>query len=358
MKKNSTIEMIKTLSNANGISGFEDEVLEIIRQELPDTVTVTEDSLRNLYVYMQNTKKGLPVVMLDAHTDEVGFMVKAVRPDGMLEFIMMGGWVAHNIPAHPVRVRNRDGIYIPGVIAAKPPHFMTEAEKKTPPDISQMVIDVGASSAEEIKNDYRIDIAAPVVPAVECTYDEKHGILTGKAFDDRLGCAAALFTLKEVYKKALKVNAVWAFSAQEEVGTRGAAVTANRIKPDIAIVFEGCPADDTVVPAYQAQTVLKKGPMLRHIDSRMITNPRFQKYALEIAHKFNIPVQTAVRSAGSTDGAPIHLSNMGVPVIVIGIPVRYAHSHHGISAYSDLDNSVKLATAILTNITKDIITGF
>ena len=127
------------------------------------------------------------------------------------------------------------------------------------------------------------------------------------------------------------------------MGTRGAAVTANTVKPDLAIVFEGCPADDTVAEPYMIQTAIHKGPMLRHIDARMITHPRFQRYALDLAEELGIPVQESVRTGGSTNGAPIHLSNQGVPVIVIGIPVRYIHTHYGLAAHSDVENAAKLA---------------
>ncbi len=149
------------------------------------------------------------------------------------------------------------------------------------------------------------------------------------------------------------MDIVGACAAQEEVGVRGATVTAQVIKPDIAIVFEGCPADDTCVEQYMVQTAIKRGPMLRHIDARMITNPRYQRYALDLAEKLGIPVQDAVRSAGATNGAAIHLTEKAVPVIVIGVPVRYAHTHYGISAYADFDNAVKLACEILKKTKRD-----
>ncbi|WP_320130667.1 M42 family peptidase [uncultured Sphaerochaeta sp.] len=358
MDKLRTIERIRKISDANGISGFEDEVLSVIREEGKDLGNFAEDRIRNLYLYRKENIEGQPVVQLNAHTDEVGFMVKAIRPDGMLEFITIGGWIPTNIPAHRVRVKNQEGVYIPGLVASKPPHFMTEAEKKAPLEIANLVIDIGAVSAEEVINDYRVGIAAPVVPEATYSYDEKHDILLGKAFDCRIGCVSILSTLEELEGEKLKVNLVGDFSSQEEVGTRGSIVSANTIKADIAIVFEGCPADDTVVPAYQAQTCLKKGPMLRHIDSRMITNPRFQRFALDLAKEYNIPVQEAVRSAGSTNGAPIHLSNDSIPCIVIGVPVRYAHTHYGISAYSDVENGIKLAIEIIKKLDESIIRGF
>ena len=174
----------------------------------------------------------------------------------------------------------------------------------------------------------------------------------------RLGCAAILKTMHTLAGQELNVDIVGACAAQEEVGVRGATVTAQVIKPDIAIVFEGCPADDTCVESYMVQTAIKRGPMLRHIDARMITNPHYQRYALDLAEKLGIPVQDSVRSSGSTNGAAIHLTEKAVPVIVIGVPVRYAHTHYGISAYADFDNAVKLACEILKRLDEEQIMSF
>lgn len=358
MKAFDEMDLIRELSNENGISGFEDDVLLRIRKYGEGLGDFDEDCLRNLYLSRKENKGNRPVVQLDAHTDEVGFMVKAIRPDGMLEFITIGGWVATNIPAHTVRVLNRNGVYVPGIVASKPPHFMTEAERKAPIDVSQLVIDVGALSFDEVVNDYCIDVAAPVVPDVDFLFDEKHGIMRGKAFDNRLGCASIVSTLDAIMGEELKVDVVGAFASQEEVGTRGATVTVEHVRPDLAICFEGCPADDTVVPAYQSQTAIGKGPMLRYIDGRMITNPRFQRYALSLARELGLPVQAAVRTGGATDGAPIHLGFQGVPVIVIGIPVRYVHTHYGYASKKDYDNGVELAAEILRRMDLDTIRSF
>lgn len=142
------------------------------------------------------------------------------------------------------------------------------------------------------------------------------------------------------------------------MGTRGAQVTANTIKPQVAIVFEGCPADDTFSSPAATQTRIKAGPYLRHIDARMITNPRFQRFALDLGEQLRIPVQDGVRTGGSTNGAPIHLSNGGVPCIVIGLPVRYIHTHYGIAAYADYANAVKLAVEVIHRLSADVIGGF
>ena len=352
------LNMIRDFSNANGVSGFEDEVVSVARKYADPSYEVSEDCLRNLYIRRPENNGKRPVVQLDGHSDEVGFMVQAIKPNGTLQFITIGGWVYTNIPAHKVRVKSADGSYVPGIVAAKPPHFMSAAEAGRVPDVSEMAIDIGAASIEEAHDDFGIRMAAPVVPDVDFTYDEKHDLMIGKAFDCRLGCAAILATLDAIKGKELDVDVVGAMSVQEEVGVRGAKVTANTVKPDIAIVFEGCPADDTVQPDYLIQTAIHKGPMLRHIDTSMITNPRYQKYALDLARELNIPVQESVRTGGSTNGASIHLSNQGIPTIVIGLPVRYIHSHYGIAAYEDFENAVKLATEIIRRMNKDVIGSF
>lgn len=358
MEKQTTLQMMEALCNAKGISGFEDDVLVEVRHFGEGLGTFQEDSLRNLILYRQENQGGRPIIQLDAHTDEVGFMVQAIRPNGTLQFITIGNWVGSNIPAHRVWVRNSLGEYIPGVVASKPPHFMTEAEKKAPLDAASLVIDVGASSLKEAVEDYHIRIGEPVVPDVTFDYQAKHDLIISKALDNRLGCAAVLATLGHLQGQKLAVDIAGAFDSQEEVGARGAVVSANTIKPTAAIVFEGCPADDTFSADYAIQTALKKGPMLRHIDARMITNPRFQRYALDLAQDLQIPVQTAVRSGGSTNGASIHLVNQGVPTIVIGIPVRYAHTHYGLSSYADWESGVHLAVEILKRLNAEILAGF
>lgn len=358
MDKKNTLKMIGDISNANGISGFEDLVVNKICEHSQGLGDIKEDSLRNLYIYRKENKGNRLTVQLDAHSDEVGFMVQSIRPNGTLQIIPIGGWVSSNIPAHRVWVRNADGIYILGITASKPPHFMTEAERKAPLDIQDITVDVGATSKEEAIKEFKIRIGEPVSLDVTFEYLEQHDLMIGKSFDCRLGCASIISTLKELNGNELNVDVVGAVAAQEEVGTRGAVITSNIIKPDLAIVFEGCPADDTCVAEYEVQTAIKLGPMLRHIDARMITNPRFQRYALDLCEELNIPVQESVRKSGGTNGAAIHLSNKGVPTIVIGVPVRYAHTHYGVSSYEDYANGVKLACEILIRLNDTIVSSF
>lgn len=354
----STLDMIKEISDAPGISGFEDEVLKVGRKYLDPISQISEDNLRNVYYYRRQNTGGKPVVMLDCHSDELGFMVQAIKPNGTLQFITIGGWADNNIPAHTVLVRNADGKYIRGIISAKPVHFMTEEERRLPVSVSQMTIDIGSTSWEETVSHFKICVGAPVVPDVSCTYDEENDLLTGKAFDNRLGCACVIETLWALEGEKLGVDVVGTFASQEEIGVRGSQVTANTVKPDICIVFEGSPADDTFTPDYAIQTAIKRGPMLRHIDKGMITNPRFIRYALDLCGELGIPVQESVRSGGSTNGAKIHLSNQGVPCLVIGLPVRYIHSHYGFATLSDFEYSVKLAVELIKRMDRELIQKF
>lgn len=358
LNKEYNLKMISELSNAKGVSGFEDQVVDLIRSYCDGLGSMKEDSLRNLYIHRKENTGNRPVVMLDAHSDEVGFMVQAIRPNGSLQIIPLGSWVTTNVPAHKVWVRNSEGNYIPGIIGSKPPHFMTDQEKKSNLEFRQLTVDVGARSQEEAVKEFKIRIGEPIVPCAEFEYIAQHDLMMGKALDNRLGCASAISALRVLEGEALQVDIVAGIASQEEVGARGAIVTSRTIKPDLAIVLEGCPADDTFVDNYEVQTVLKKGPMLRHIDARMITNPRFQRFALDMAEEKELRVQEAVRSMGSTNGGSIHLAHEGVPTIVIGIPVRYAHTHYGISSYFDYENAVKLTCEILKVLNNEIISGF
>ena len=334
---------IKRLSEANGPSGFEDEVVSVLRENL-SPLDLQEDTLRNLYAPHPGNEGGRPHVMLDAHTDEVGFIVQSIQANGMLRLLPLGSWVLHNVPAHSVRVRNDGGCWIEGTIASKPPHFMTEAERSQPLTWEQLVVDIGAQSADEVKELFHVSMAAPVVPDVRFTeIQDKPGWFRGKAFDCRIGVAAGAATLEAVAGRELEVDVTAVFTTQEEVGGRGAAVAARRVKPDVCIVFEGCPADDTFSSPPESQTAVGKGPMLRHLDRTMITSPRFQRLALDTARELGIPVQEAVRSGGGTNGGLIHQSGLGIPCIVIGIPVRYAHTHYGVSCLDDYSSAIRLA---------------
>ena len=351
-----SIELIKKLSNANGVSGFEDEVTELAKEIIGEDYPVYEDKIRNLYINnIEKNERTKPVVMLDAHSDEVGFMVQSIEPNGLLKFISLGGWSNQQIPAHKVRILNKEGKYVEGIISSIPPHFTSKADAGKVTDMKDMFIDVGTTSYDETVNNFKIGVGAPVIPDVECTYNENSRMFLGKAFDDRVGCAVILDVMKELKGKELPVSLTGVLSSQEEEGCRGALVAAQKVMPDLAIVLEGPPADDNFRNEYRSQGALRKGAQVRHIDPTMIANPRLIRFIQKIAQENNIKIQETVRESGGTNASKIHLENGGIPTVVIGIPVRYTHSHYGFISYDDYIETVKLVKAIAENITKDII---
>ena len=128
--------------------------------------------------------------------------------------------------------------------------------------------------------------------------------------------------------------------------------------PKIALCFEGCPADDTFTEPYAIQTALKKGPMLRFMDKSIVCSPRYQRYVLDLAEKKGLAVQSSVREGGGNNGAIINTALDGTPVIVVGVPVRYIHSHYGITSYYDFEATVQLATEVVRSMTEEIIHSF
>jgi putative aminopeptidase FrvX len=353
-----SLDLIKKLTNASGAPGFEDQVTEICRKEVADFAEAQEDCLRNLYLKPQKNQGNQPVVMLEGHSDEVGFMVHSINEKGMIKFAALGGWFSQALLGHKVRIRNNQGDYIPAVIASIPPHFLSEGKKNQVIQAEDMFMDVGASSRDQVIMEFGIEPGAPVVPDVDFYYDADNKVMTAKAFDNRLGCAAVVEALTKAKDLDLKVDLIGVLSAQEEVGLRGARISANRVRPQAAIVFEGTPADDTFSPVDQAQAVMKKGPQIRHVDSSMIANPRFVAFAREVARKNSLPFQDAVRLKGGTDAASIGLSHLGVPTIVIGVPVRYAHTHHCMASFEDYQNAVKWGLAIIKELDQETIEGF
>ena len=362
-----SIKLIERLSNAFGAPGFEDDVISAAAAYAKGFASLTESNIRNLYIKPKQTgsarrgrppKSGRPVVMIDAHSDEIGLIVHSVMPNGMLKVHPLGGWVQSSLPSSTVMIKNAEGELVRGVIATIPPHFKPEAERNKLPDIADMMLDIGSDSAKQTKDEFKIGIGAPIVPDVSFSYDGKTGIMRGKAFDDRLGCACVLEVLKQLAGETLDVELVGTLTSQEETGLRGVVAAANAVKPDIAIFLEGSPADDYFAPDYMIQTALKKGPMLRHMDDRMITNPRFQRFALNVAAEKGIAVQEAVRKGGATNAAQVHVWGEGVPCIVIGIPVRYIHTHNSYAALEDYKASVILTLEIVRKLSRDIISKF
>lgn len=343
------IEMFGKISDAFGPSGFEEDVIRAAAGYL-DRYQIENDAMNNLYARMPGAGKDKPVIMLDAHLDECGFMVQCIHNNGCLGILMLGGFHLTNIPAHTVLIKTRAGKLVKGIITSKPVHFMNEKERHSQSlEIESIYVDIGATSRKEVEEDFGISIGDPMVPDVTFEYDEEHGICFGKAFDNRAGCACIIDTMSKLYdvRDQLAVNVVGAFAAQEEVGVRGATVTSQIVSPDLAIVFEGSPSDDFIFDIGLTQGKMKGGVQIRRMDNSYISNPAFMEYAIDIANKLGIKYQEAVRRGGSTNAGKISLTGKAVPVLVLGVPSRYVHTHYNFCAKEDLEAACELAAQVI-----------
>ena len=338
---------MERLSLAFGAPGFEEEVVALLKEWAGDAYDTEEDAMYNLRLYPKGQKSD-KTVMLEAHLDEVGFMVQSVQENGTLSFLPLGDWHAQNIPAHRVCIRTRRGD-IPGVIATKPPHFMAKEERERLVPISDMVIDVGANSRQEAIDTYGVRPGDPVVPEAGFRINGQ-GVMLGKAFDCRLGCAAVMETLANLRGRPLPFTVMGAFSAQEEVGARGAKVNVDMVRPAAAIVFEGTPADDTFTKSGVAQGAMGRGPQIRCLDRVSIGHRGLIDLAVGLAEAHQIPYQLAVRSGGGTDAGVIQTGAGVVPTLILGVPVRYAHSHHGYARLDDLNHVIRLAELVILHL--------
>ncbi|MGX7023396.1 M42 family metallopeptidase [Vagococcus hydrophili] len=354
MKKEQAIENIINLSNLYGVSGFEDDVVNYVRKEWNTLGETDTDGIKNLYLNASTKDTSKLRVQLDAHSDEVGFIVQAIKPNGLLQFLTLGGWVPSNIAAQKVKVKNTKGEYIQGIVTSKPPHFMSEEERAKGLSIASLSIDIGAKSKEDAEKRFSVRMGCPVIPDVVCECNQETNLFLGKGFDCRIGVACMMDVLDEVKEEKLPFELVSTLTAQEEVGLRGAEVAAKKVAADLAIVFEGCPADDTSSEDYMIQSALGEGPMLRYFDVSMITNPEFQNHVIDLAEKHNIPLQVSVRSGGGTNGASFNRYN-GAPAIVVGIPVRYAHTHHCYVDYHDYEAAKKLIVTLLRELDEEML---
>lgn len=351
------LKVIEDLSNAFGPSGFEEDVVRAIRKHCVG-MNLRNDAMHNVYAELPNGRSGRPVLMLDAHSDECGFMVQAIQENGLLSIVTLGGFHMTSLPAHSVIVRNSAGKTFKGITTSRPVHFLTAAQKADNSlAIEDILVDVGACSREEVTEVYGIQVGDPMMPDVTFEYNEENGICYGKAFDNRLGCMCIIETMKALMAEQdkLAVDLVGAFASQEEVGTRGVTVTAQQVKPDLAIVFEGSPADDSYFRPGIAQCVLKKGVQIRHMDNSYVSNPEYIRHAHQVGSSHGIKYQDAVRRGGSTDAGKISLTYQAVPVLVLGIPSRYVHSHYNFCAKEDIQATVDMAVEVIRGLDEEKI---
>ncbi|MGB9915678.1 MAG: M42 family metallopeptidase [Candidatus Bathyarchaeales archaeon] len=341
-------ENLEKLSNAYGVTGREDEVRNLlIKLMKPYVDEVVVDKLENV-IGIKKGQKSSPKVMLAAHMDEIGLMVKTITKEGFLQFVKMGGIDDRILLAQKVLVCTKKGV-LHGIIGSKPPHIQKEEERKKIVNYDELFIDIGAGSREDAEAK-GVKIGDPVV------FDVKYAkisddVVIGKAFDDRVGCAIMLEVLKMLAKTDCTVYAVG--TVQEEVGLRGAATSAFGIDPDVGIALDVTVAGDVPgVKEFESNMKMGKGPALTVADAGLITHPKILRLLLDVAEENKIAYQLETGLPGTTDAARISLTRQGVPSGTVSVATRYIHSPTSMLSLKDAENAAKLVAASIQKIQK------
>ena len=325
-------KLLQTLTETFGPSGYEDEVRKIVHSEvksLADEVKV--DALGNLIARKRPGKvtKDTKKIMIAAHMDEIGVIVSHVDKNGFVRFSPIGGVFRRYVLGGRVRFLNGT----PGVIGFDRLDNINEL-----PTLDKVYIDVGATSPKDCP------VKIGEVAAFDRTYSEFGNRLVAKSMDDRVGVLVAIETLRAL--KSTPHDVYFVFTTQEEVGTRGAATSAYGVDPDIGIALDVTPSGDTP-NSLKMEMALGKGPCIKIQDVGMISDPRLVQWMIQSAEKNKIPYQREVLLIGGTDARAIQVTRAGVPAGAISIPVRYVHSPSEIVDFSDVQNAIRLLTAIL-----------
>jgi len=346
MDKDSFFTTLKKFSEAFGVAGYEDDIRSIVIDYLKDYADeVRVDSLGSVIFRKIGSDKGHRL-MIAAHMDEIGLMVSHISKSGFIYFRPVGGWNALILPGQRVLIKSRDGSIHRGVVGHTPPHILKAEEAKKVPDIDKLYIDIGAKSDEEVSK-WGIEIGSPIVIERSVERLALNDVVTGKAFDDRVGLSVLAHVLMEVDNPPVDFYAV--ATVQEEVGLKGARTSAFSISPHVALALDVTIAADLPGVSEQDQmSKVGKGPSITVMDGRsgsgIIANPHIKRKLVDIAERHNIPYQLEVLSGGTTDASIIALNKEGVPTGVVSIPTRYIHSPVELLSLDDCINTVELVT--------------
>lgn len=325
-------KLLQTLTETFGPSGYEDEVRKIVRSEvesLADEIRV--DTLGNLIVRKRPTKAAQDArkIMIAAHMDEIGVIASHVDENGFIRFAPIGGVFRRYVLGGRVRFLNGT----PGIIGYDRLDNVNEL-----PTLDKVYIDVGATSPRDCP------IKVGDVAAFDRQFSDLGDRLAAKSMDDRVGVLVAIETLRAL--KSTSFDVYFVFTTQEEVGVRGATTSAYGVDPDLGIALDVTPSGDTP-NALRMEMTLGKGPCIKIQDVGMIADSRVVQWMIRTAEKNKIPYQREVLLIGGTDARAIQLTRAGVPAGCLSIPVRYVHSPSEMVDYSDVQNTVKLLSALL-----------
>jgi endoglucanase len=348
------LQMLKDLTDANGIPGNEREAREVMSKYItPFADEVTTDKLGSLIAKKTGQADG-PKIMVAGHLDEIGFMVTSIDEKGFLRFQTVGGWWEQVMLAQRVTIMTKKG-NVPGVIGSKPPHILPPEVRKKPVDKKDMFIDIGATSKEEAL-EFGVRPGDSVVPVCDFTVMKNEKLLMAKAWDNRIGCAIAIDVLREL-QGVDHPNIVYGVgTVQEEVGLRGARTSAHLIQPDIGFgVDVGIAGDTPGVTEKEALAKMGDGPQIVLYDASMISHKGLRDFVTDTADEHNIPYQFDSMAGGGTDSGAIHLTANGVPALSITVATRYIHTHAAMLHRDDYENTVKLIVEVIKKLDKETV---
>ncbi len=340
----STVQLFEKLTDAPGPSGFEEPVTKIMVSEMkPYADKITYDGLGS--VIAQQGSAG-PRIMLDAHMDELGGVIRRITPDGFLSMQMLGGWFDQALIDQRWRIIGSKGPVL-AVTGIRDIHIAPQEDRTRVFPRDSIYLDIGAKSATEVRA-MGVEPGDPVVP------DAPFAILNGsqnyvaKAWDDRIGCAVMIKVMQRLAHDSHANQVFYAATVQEEIGMRGAVTASDVIKPEVGIALEvGIVKDVPGVRPEEAQEVLGAGPGVFLYDSSELPNRKFVAFVKDTAAANSIPLQYDLITGYGDDSAMIQKSNGGVPTVNLVVPTRYTHAHNGIINRGDFDRMVDLVTALI-----------
>ena len=342
----SQIKLLERLCNASGISGDEGEVRKIVLEEIkPYAEIIKVDALGSVLVTRTGKDSERLRVMLDAHMDEVGFMLVNDDGDGLFSFEIIGGIDPRSLPGKQVLVGKNK---LPGVIGARPIHLTSPEDRQRKIPVDALRIDLGPGGSSKVKVGERAAFAT--------RFRRAGGSIFSKAIDDRIGVAILIELLKTAPEN---VDLCLSFSTQEENGLRGAKVAAYTFKPDMAIAVDATPAND--FPVFDGSentfynTHLGAGPAVYTSDGGTMNDPRLINFLAETAAGAGIPFQYRQPGGGKTNAGEIHRAHAGVPSVSVSVPHRYTHTAISLSRVDDWKNTLALLQFALRRITPDLL---
>lgn len=329
--------MLKTLMELcalNGVSGNEGEVREyILKRVSPFVQSIETDSMGNIIAYKRGKRNSKTKLMLTAHMDEVGIIVTSINDEGYLKFSFVGGVDRRVAIGKRVNIGG-----VRGVIGLKAYHLVSSGEEKKVPKTSDMYIDIGADSREKAEALVRIGDTG-IFESDYVNFGE--GMVKCRAIDDRVGCAVMI----KLIEQEMEFDCYFAFTTQEEVGTRGAMAAAYKIAPDMALILEGTTAADLPTVDKDKQIChVKGGVVIPFMDRGAIYDRDMYDKLTKLADDYKIKWQTKEFIAGGTDASAIQRSRAGVICAGLAVPVRYIHSPSSVAAKEDIEAMYMLAS--------------